>query len=319
MPGFLLGRVLTTALIVIGAMALLFALSAIVPGDPAATLLGPQATPEYARRFVAEMGLDRPLPERMAQFFLHLLRGDLGVDVVTGRSVAAEVLAALPTTLALTFGAIGLSVALGVPLGCLAALRPGSRFDAALALVSIAFVAVPSFVVAIGLLLVFATWLHWLPVLGGGVGSGEGAGGAAGFVLPVAALSLGWIGYIARLMRSSMLEVLGAPHIRTVLAYGLPRRVVVGKYALKNAAIPTLAVLGLGVGRLLGGAVLVEIVFARPGIGKLLLDAINTRNFPVVQGTVFVIVLLFVASNLAVDLSYSWIDPRIRQAGALPR
>jgi peptide/nickel transport system permease protein len=275
-----------------------------VPGNPADTLLGPQASPEYARQFIAQMGLDRPVPERLLRFFVALLHGDLGVDVVTGRSVVSLVAAALPFTLTLTAAAIGLAVLLGIPLGALAALRPGSWFDHVLAVASVAVIAIPSFVVAIALLIVFSLWLAWLPVLG------DGNGGT--LVLPVVSLSVGWIGYIARLMRTSLLEVMGEGFIRTSLAYGLPRRVVVFKYALKNAVIPTLAVLGLGVGQLLGGAVLVEIVFARPGLGKLVLDAINARNYPVLQGSVFVVVLLFVVTNLVVDLTYAWIDPRLR-------
>jgi len=301
----LLPRLATTAATLVGAMLLLFTLSAVVPGNPADTLLGPQASPEYARQFVATMGLDRPVPERLLRFFLALGRGDLGVDVISGRSVTSLVAAALPTTLTLTFGSIALAIALGIPLGCLAALRPGGWFDQVLALASVAVIAIPAFVVAIVLLIVFSTTLDWLPVLGGG--------GPAGLVLPIASLAVGWIGYIARLTRTSMLEVMGETYIRTALAYGLPRRTVVFKYALKNAVIPTIAVLGLGVGRLLGGAVLVEIVFARPGLGKLVLDAIDSRNYSVLQGAVFVVVLLFVLTNLAVDLSYSVIDPRLRR------
>jgi peptide/nickel transport system permease protein len=301
---FVAYRGLTTITILFGAMLLLFALSAVVPGNPADTLLGPQASPEYARQFIAQMGLDRPVPERLLRFFVALLHGDLGVDVVTGRSVVSLVAAALPFTLTLTAAAIGLAVLLGIPLGALAALRPGSWFDHVLAVASVAVIAIPSFVVAIALLIVFSLWLAWLPVLG------DGNGGT--LVLPVVSLSVGWIGYIARLMRTSLLEVMGEGFIRTSLAYGLPRRVVVFKYALKNAVIPTLAVLGLGVGQLLGGAVLVEIVFARPGLGKLVLDAINARNYPVLQGSVFVVVLLFVVTNLVVDLTYAWIDPRLR-------
>jgi peptide/nickel transport system permease protein len=301
---FVAYRGLTTVTILFGAMLLLFALSAVVPGNPADTLLGPQASPEYARQFIAQMGLDRPVPERLLRFFVALLHGDLGVDVVTGRSVVSLVAAALPFTLTLTAAAIGLAVLLGIPLGALAALRPGSWFDHVLAVASVAVIAIPSFVVAIALLIVFSLWLAWLPVLG------DGNGGT--LVLPVVSLSVGWIGYIARLMRTSLLEVMGEGFIRTSLAYGLPRRVVVFKYALKNAVIPTLAVLGLGVGQLLGGAVLVEIVFARPGLGKLVLDAINARNYPVLQGSVFVVVLLFVVTNLVVDLTYAWIDPRLR-------
>ncbi len=308
---FVAVRAGTTALILVGAMLLLFALSAAVPGNPADTLLGPQASPEYARQFIVQMGLDQPIPVRLWRFFAALGRGDLGVDVITGRSVASLVWAALPYTVTLTALAIGLAVALGIPLGCLAALRPGSRFDTVLAIASVAVIAIPSFVIAIALLITFSVWLDWLPVL-------SGAGGPAGLVLPTVALSVGWIGYIARLTRTSMLEVMGENYIRTALAYGLPRRVVVFKYALKNAIIPTIAVLGLGVGRLLGGAVLVEIVFARPGLGKLVLDAINSRNYPVLQGAVFVVVLLFVLTNLVVDLSYSAIDPRLR-TGARPR
>jgi len=304
---FILARLATTAATLVGAMLLLFTLSAVVPGNPADTLLGPQASPEYARQFVATMGLDRPVPERLLRFFLALGRGDLGVDVITGRSVTSLVAAALPTTLTLTFGSIALAIVFGIPLGCLAALRPGSWFDQLLALVSVAVIAIPAFVVAIVLLIVFSTALDWLPVLGGD--------SPTGLVLPIASLALGWIGYIARLTRTSMLEVMGQPYIRTALAYGLPRRTVVFKYALKNAVIPTIAVLGLGVGRLLGGAVLVEIVFARPGLGKLVLDAIDSRNYPVLQGSVFVVVLLFVLTNLAVDLSYSVIDPRLRRLG----
>ncbi len=305
---WLLTRLLTTAAVLVGAMLLLFTLSAVVPGNPADTLLGPQASPEYARQFITQMGLDRPVPIRLLRFFAALAQGDLGRDVVTGQPVTRLVAAALPSTLVLTFASIALAILLGIPLGCLAALRPGSAFDHALAVASVAVVAIPSFVVAIVLLLVFATWLPLLPVL-----SGEG-GGPAGLVLPVASLALGWIGYIARLTRTSMLEVMGEPYIRTAVAFGLPRRTVVLKYALKNAVIPTLAVLGLGVGRLLGGAVLVEVVFARPGLGRLILDAIDSRNYPVLQGAVFVVVLLFVLTNLAVDLSYAAIDPRLRQA-----
>ena len=303
-----------TAAILFGAMLLLFALTAIIPGNPADTLLGPQASPAYAAAFIARMGLDQPLPLRFWRFLTALLQGDLGIDVITGQPVLALVLRTLPYTITLTAGSIALAVALGIPLGCLAGLRPGSAFDGVLAIASVAVIAVPSFVVAIGLLLFTSVWLPWFPVIGDPFDSA----GSVALALPMISLSVGWIGYIARLTRTSMLEVMGEPYIRTSIAFGLPRRLVVFKYALKNAVIPTIAVLGLGVGRLLGGAVLVEIVFARPGLGKLVLDAINTRNFPVLQGAVFVVVLLFVLTNLVVDLSYGWIDPRLR-TGSAPR
>jgi len=312
---YLASRLVTSALIVLGAMLLLFALSALVPGDPAVTLLGPQATPEFARQFIREMGLDRPLHERLWLFLTNVLTGNLGTDVLSGRPVAGMVLSVMPYTFVLTFGAIGLAVLLGVPLGVFAATHRGSLADNVLAFISVAFIAVPSFVVAILLLLVFSIWLNWLPVLGAG-NADDLWDQARRLILPMVALAIGWVGFIARLVRSSMLEVMAEPHIRTMRAYGIPERLVTYKYALKNACIPTIALLGMGVGRLLGGAVLVEIVFARPGLGRLIFDALSVRNFPVVQGAVLVVVVLFVVVNLLVDLSYSAIDPRMRRGGA---
>jgi peptide/nickel transport system permease protein len=220
--------------------------------------------------------------------------------------------AVIPYTIVLTFTAIGLAVIIGVPLGIFAATHRGSVADNILAFVSVTMIAVPSFVIAIALLLVFSIWLDWLPVLGAGRVD-DLWDQARRLILPTVALSLGWIGFIARLVRTSMLEVMGENYIRTARAYGLSERLITYKYALKNACIPTIAILGLGIGRLLGGAVLVEIVFARPGLGQLVLNAITTRNYPVLQGAVFVIVVLFVLTNLVVDLSYSAIDPRIRR------
>lgn len=311
---YVASRLLTTVLTVLGAMMLLFALTVLVPGDPAAILLGPQASPESAARFIREMGLDQPIHIRFLRFFGALLQGDLGTDVVSGRRVAGSVGAVLPYTVILTASSILASMLVGIPLGAYAATRPGSWTDNALAGLSVAFIAIPSFVIAIILLLVFSVWLDWLPVLGTGR-EGDWADQARRLVLPTAALSIGWVGFIARLVRTSMLEVLNEPYIRTARAYGLPPRQTVYKYALKNAFIPPLAILGLGVGRLLGGAVLVEIVFARPGLGRLVLDAINARNYPVLQGAVLVVVLLFVATNLLVDLLYAALDPRMRRAG----
>ena len=313
---FLLGRLITTLLIVLGAMLLLFLLTALVPGDPATALLGPQATLEYAHRFIVEMGLDQPWYRRLFTYLGHVATGDFGTDVISGRKVISIVGAVLPYTFILTFAAIGLAVVTGVPLGCYAATHRGGAIDHALAFVSVAFIAIPSFVIAIFLLLIFSTGLDWLPVLGAG-DSGDLLDQAERLILPTVALSVGWVGFIARLVRGSMLEVLNEPFIRTSRAYGLSTRQVIYKYALKNACIPVLAVLGLGVGRLLGGAVLVEIVFARPGLGRLILDAIATRDFPVLQGAVLVVVFIFVVANLRVDLSFSAIDPRMRRQSRL--
>jgi peptide/nickel transport system permease protein len=308
---YLGSRLITTVLIVFGAMLLLFTLSSIVPGDPATALLGSQATPELSRQFIREMGLDQPLPIRLWRFFSNLLQGNLGTDVVTGRSVASMVAASIPYTILLTFAAIGLAVVLGIPMGIFAATHRGTVLDNILAFVSVSFFAIPGFVVAIFLLLIFAIWLDWLPVLGTSR-TGDIGDEIRRMILPTVALALSWIGFIARLVRTSMLEVMGENFIRTSRAYGLSERLITYKYALKNACIPTITILGLGIGRLLGGAVLIEIVFARPGLGRLIYGAISDRNYPVVQGAVLVIVVIFVLVNLVVDLSYSFIDPRIR-------
>jgi peptide/nickel transport system permease protein len=304
-------RLAATLLVLAGAAALLFALTLLIPGNPAQVLLGPRATPEAVAAYGAAMGLDQPVWVQLLRFFGHVLRGDLGTDVVSGRKVLAMVLDVLPNTLALTGAAIGLALLGGVPLGILAAARPGSRADSLLALLSVSMIAVPSFVVAIVLLLVFSIWLQWLPVLGH---TGGGAGDSLlRLVLPSVSLALGWVGYIARLLRASLLETLGADHVRTLRAYGVPERRILFRYALKLASIPLVAVLGLGIGRLLGGAIFTEIVFARPGLGTLIFDAIGTRDYPVVQGAVLVAVVLFVAANLAVEALLAWLDPRMAE------
>jgi peptide/nickel transport system permease protein len=309
---YVLSRLVTTGLIILGAMLLLFALTSLVPGDPARVLLGPQATPELSARFIRDMGLDQPIPIRLWRFITAALSGNLGVDVISGRPVATLIREVLPYTLILTFASLALSVLVGVPLGIYAATHRGSWMDNALAFVSVAFIAMPSFVVAIFLLLVFAIWLDWLPVLGA---SRTGAfwDEFKRMILPTVAIALGWTGYFARLMRSSMLEVMAEAHIRTMRAYGLSERLITYKYALKNACIPAVALLGFGIGRVLGNAVFIEVVFARPGVGRLIYEAISTRNYPIVQGAVLVLVVLVVLVNLIVDLSYSAIDPRIRR------
>ncbi len=313
---YLASRLLTTLLIVAGAVALLFSLTLLVPGNPAEVLLGPRASAASIAALEHRMGLDLPYYEQLGRFFGQVLRGDLGADAISGRPILTMVMEVLPFTLTLTFSAIGLAMLIGVPLGCYAATHPNSRGDRLAAVLSVSFIAMPNFVVAIYLLLIFSIWLDWLPVLGVGE-PGDVLDQLTRLILPAVSLALGWIGYIARLMRSSLLEVLGEPFIRTSRAYGISDTKIVYKYALKNACIPTVAILGLGIGRLLGGAIFAEIIFARPGVGKLIFDAISTRNFPVVQGGVLVVVLLFVFTNLAVDLSYAWLDPRIR--GSLVR
>ncbi|MDQ6433267.1 ABC transporter permease [Mesorhizobium sp. LHD-90] len=305
-------RLATAVLVLVGSMTLLCCLTLIVPGDPATILLGPRATPEAAALLREQMGLNLPLYERVALFFANALRGDLGVDVINGRPVAAMVFAALPNTILLAVSAIGLAVLIGIPIGCYAAVRQGSLLDQGLAVVSVGLVATPSYVVAITLLYCFSVRLGWFPVLGAG-DPGNFVDQLHHLVLPTIALAVGWIGYIARLVRSSLLEVLNEPYIRTARAYGQPERRIVMKYALKLACIPTVAILGVGIGELMGGALFVEIIFNRPGLGSLIFDAIRNRNYPIVQGGILVVVSIFVLVNLLVDFSYAWLDPRVRE------
>jgi peptide/nickel transport system permease protein len=259
------------------------------------------------------MGLDKPVPLQLADFLVNVARGDLGVDVWTNRGVSQVIGDSLPFTFALVAAGIGWAMLAGIPLGCYAAVHRNSWLDHLLGVISIGTIAVPPFVVALYTVLVFAVALRWFPSIGAGE-PGDLGDQLYHLVLPAFSLGLGWVGYLARLVRASMLEVLGQAHIRTARAFGLPRRKIIFHYALKIAILPTVAVLGVGVGYLLSGAVFAEIVFSRPGLGKLIYDSVITRNYPVVMGTVLVTTGLFAAATLIADLLAAWLDPRIRYA-----
>ena len=298
-------------LIVLVAMAMLFAMVYLIPGDPASVALGPRATPAMIEALRVRMGLDQPVWQQFANFVTSTLRGDLGTEVLSERPVATVVLEQLPFTLALIAGGISWSVALGIPLGCIAAVRRGGFVDQVIGVLSVAFIAVPSFVVAIYALLVFAVALQWLPAIGAGE-PGDIASQLRHLILPSLAIGLGWVGYIARIVRASMLETLEASHIRTARAFGLPDRWITYDYALRIAILPTVTLLGVGIGHMLSSAVFAEIVFARPGIGKLVYEAISTRNYPVVTGAVLVTTVFFVIVNVAADILVGALDPRVR-------
>jgi peptide/nickel transport system permease protein len=306
-------RVALALLIVFCAMAILFGMIYLIPGDPATIALGPLATAEMVASFRTRMGLDQPLPVQFWNFFAHAVRGDLGVDVWSERPVRRIIAEVLPHTLLLTATGLGWAILVGIPLGCYSARYRGSLTDRLTGVMSVGVIAVPSFVVALLLLLVFAVSLRWFPAIGAGE-PGSLRDQAAHLVLPSVAIGLGWVGYLARLVRASMLDVLGESHIRTLRAFGLPERVVVFRYALRLAILPTIALLGIGVGRLLSGAVFAEIVFARPGIGKLIYDGVLARNYPIVMGAVLVTTALFVLCTLVADLVAAWCDPRVRQS-----
>jgi peptide/nickel transport system permease protein len=296
-----------------GAIVLLFVLIQFVPGDLVSIMLGPRATPELRAAFAERMGLNEPVLERLWLFFSNAARGDFGDDVISNRPISDIILEVLPHTLQLAFAAMLLGGGLGVLLGCMAALRPGSRLDSFLGFTSVAFITTPSFVVAIFLLLTFSLGLHWLPVTGAG-NPNSLADRLLHLILPASALAIGWVGYIARLVRASLLEVLSEQHIRMMRAYGVPERRIIGKFALKLALVPLIAVMGLGMGDLIGHAVFAEIIFARPGIGSLIYNSIMSRNYPVAQAGLLVLVLVYVLVNLAVDIINSLIDPRVAQS-----
>jgi peptide/nickel transport system permease protein len=304
-------RIGLALLILLVAMTMLFSMIYVVPGDPASIALGPRATPEMKAQLIARMGLDQPLPVQLVHFIGGALRADLGVDVWSNRNVATIILETLPHTLALTALGLGWSVALGIVLGCFSATHRNSWLDRAIGVVSVSAIAVPSFVVALYSLLVFAVALRWLPAIGAGE-AGDLGDQLRHLVLPAFAIGLGWVGYIARLVRASMLEVMGENYIRTARAFGLPERRIVYRYALPVAILPTVALLGVGIGNLLSGAVFAEIVFARPGIGKLIYDSVLNRNYPVVMGAVLLTTLLYVLATLIADLLAALLDPRVR-------
>ena len=308
---YTLWRIGLAVLIISVAMALLFGMIYMVPGDPASIALGPRATPEMKAALKIKMGLDQPLPLQFFYFFRNVIQGDLGIDVWSNRSVTVIVFEQLPHTLALTLMGLGWAIFIGIPLGCYSAIRRNSFLDKLTGIFSVSVIAIPSFVVAIYSLLVFAVALRWLPAIGVGE-PGDLVDQFRHLLLPSLAIGLGWVGYLARLVRASMLEVLGENYIRTARAFGLPDHVIVFRYALKLAILPTVMLLGVGVGNLLSGAVFVEIVFARPGIGKLIFDAVITRNYPVVMGSVLVTIGLFVTATLISDLVAAWLDPRVR-------
>ncbi|MGI9304372.1 MAG: ABC transporter permease [Gammaproteobacteria bacterium] len=312
MLAFLIRRVALGFLIVVLALTVLIAMIHMVPGDPANVLLGPRATPEMKATLRAEMGLDKPLPVQLFVFTANVFRGDLGMDVFSRRPVATIVFEQLPYTIALVLASIFIAALIGIPLGCYAALHRDSWFDRLSGLFSVSFIAAPSFVVAIYAVLIFAVTLKWLPAVGAGE-TGDLKSQLVHLVLPAISIGLAWIGYLARLVRASMLEVLGENHIRTMRAFGLPEHRVVFRYALPVAVLPAVTVIGVGIGYLLSSAVLTEIVFARPGIGKLVYDSVVTRNYPVVMGCVLVTTVLFVISTTVADVVNGLLDPRVRE------
>lgn len=309
---YLLKRLGLAVAIIVIAVTLLYGMIHIVPGDPISVVLGPRATDQMREALRVRMGLDKPFPVQVGRFLFNVLRGDLGEDVFTNRPVSRIVLEQLPYTVVLILAGLTWALTISIPLGCYSAIRRKSIIDKIAGVFSVGTIAIPAFVVAIYALLIFAVTLRWLPAIGAGQ-EGDLGSRITHLILPAFCLGLSWVGYVSRLVRASMLEVMRENHIRTVRAYGLPEWLITFRYALRVAIMPVIALVGVGIGFLLSAAVFIEIIFARPGIGRLIYDSVGSRNYPVVMGTVLVITVLFVVSTTIADIVAALADPRLRE------
>lgn len=300
---YILRRLLLAVPTLLGVTAIVFLLMRLIPGDPARIIAGLTASDEEVQRIRVELGLTRPLHVQYLIFLDQLRRGDLGTSAVTRAPVAEEIGQRLPQTVVLALASVTLAAVTGLGAGILSATRPGSVLDYLVMAGAVCGISIPVFWLGIMLMLLFAVTLHWLPA--GGYGT------PAHLILPTITLSAFSVAIIARMTRSSLLEVMHLDYIRTAHAKGVTRQGVVLRHALKNALIPVLTVLGLQFGALMGGAVLTETTFAWPGIGRLLVGAVSSRDYAVVQGIVLMFASIYVAVNLIVDVLYGYVDPRI--------
>ena len=306
---FLVRRLGSGALAILGVSVLVFAFLHLVPGDPVDHLAGDLATPQQRAQIAHCMGLDRSMPEQFVTFLGHIADGTLGhqcPDPAHRPTVAARIESVMPYTIELAIGGMLVAVVLALPLGAIAAVKRGTWIDTFATAASLSGISVPIMLLAELFVLVFFVELGWLP--------GPTETSLAALILPSIAVGTHLMAMLARMTRSSLVEVLGEDYVRTARAKGLDERHVVLRHALRNALLPVITVAGLQFGSLLSGAIIVEKVFARPGLGLTLLDAITERDYPVVQGVVFVIAVIYVVVNIAVDLAYGLADPRIRHA-----
>ncbi len=313
MTGFILRRLLAAIPTLLAVLTLVFVLVRIVPGDPAIAILGDRATPAAVLALQQKLGIDRPIWQQYIDFIAQSLRGDFGRSMVTNRPIVADVLSVLPHTIDLTVAAMLLGTIIGIPAGVSAALHRNRAIDIVARMLSLVGLSFPVFVSGIFLLLAFA--LHWriFPVIGN-ANLADPVDRLTKLVLPAITLGLVMAAYVTRVTRSAMLQVMGEDYIRTARAKGVPWRRVVWRHGLRNAGLPVVTVIGLYLGILLGNSVLTEIVFNRPGLGKLIVGALNQRDYTMLQGLMVIYCFLIVVVNLITDLSYGLIDPRVKQA-----
>jgi len=304
--GYLASRVGQLLATLLAITVLVFAMLRLIPGDPATIIAGTEATPQVVAAIRKDLGLERPIPVQFALYLGDLLRGDLGRSIATRAPVAAEMYPRVVATLELTFASMLLTVVGGVVAGVWSAIKRGKLTDLLILMGSLLGISAPAFWVGLVLMIYIGFQLDLLPI--------AGYDGALHLVLPALTVAVGGIPMIARLVRASLLEVLDQDYMRTARAKGIGELRLVLKHGLRNALIPVVTVAGLEFGRLLGGVVVVESVFAWPGLGRMLLEAIQARDFPIIQGSVLVFSLFLIVTNFAVDVCYGLIDPRIRHA-----
>jgi len=301
---YIIKRLLSTLPVLLGISLLLFFMLRMLPGDPAQVLAGQMASQEDIQLIRHQLGLDRPVIVQYGLFFSRLARFDLGRSARTQSPVITEIWARLPNTVLLAVAAITLACLFGIPAGIISATRPYTWIDYLFTSMALFGISMPVFWLGLMLVVIFSVVLHWLPA--GGTGSWKH------MILPSFTLAAFVVAFITRMTRASMIEALSQDYTTTARSKGLKERVVIVKHALKNALIPIITVVGLQFGLLLGGAVLTETVFAWPGIGRLIVDSILARDYPVIQGTILIFGLLYILVNLFVDMIYAFIDPRIR-------
>ncbi|MGH3360461.1 MAG: ABC transporter permease [Nocardioidaceae bacterium] len=313
MLAYTLRRLMSAAIVILLLLTAIAALVHVLPGDPVRLMLGPNATPDLSARARAEMDLNSSIPLQVWHFITGGLQGDLGRDFVSREPVMSLIGQALPHTLLLAVVALCFAVVIAILLGAVAANRPGGWLDRIIGTTSVGIISIPSYVVGLLLLLVFAVQLEWFPAIGTG-DLANPVDYAAHLVLPALALALVWSGYLARIVRSSMLEVLSTNYIRSAHAYGIPKRRVLYQLAMRNAVVPVVALLGVALGEMMGSAIFVEVIFTRDGLGTMLYNAVSDRNFAVIRGGVVTIAVLFVVANLLADLANRALDPRTKEA-----
>jgi peptide/nickel transport system permease protein len=312
MFAYILRRLGTTVFVMVFVSVLVFLLLHLSGGDPAEMLAGDNATPEQVASLRAQLGLDDALPVQFLRWFSEVVQGNLGASIYSGEPVLSLIGERAEATASLAFATMLVAVPLAITMGVVAAHRANTGVDRALMILAVIGFSMPAFVIGYLLVYVFAIQLEWAPVQGyASIGDGIGDW-AAHLILPAVTLGLVYTALIARITRATMLEVLGEDFIRTARAKGVPVSRVLLKHALRNAGVPIATVIGIGVALLIGGVVVTETVFNIPGIGRLVVDAIGRRDYPIIQGVILVFSALYVVLNLLTDLSYTLIDPRIR-------